>query len=421
VGRSTNWAGNVTFNAQRLFRPTSVEQLQHLVAGSPRIRAVGTGHSFNRIADTSEDLVSLEGLASGIELAGRGNAVTVGAGTRYAELAQWLYAEGLALPNLGSLPHISVGGACATGTHGSGNGNGNLATVVSAVEMVTADGEVVVLDRDTDAAVFGGAVVGLGSLGIVTRLTLDTTRSFDVAQYVYDDMPEEQLTTDLSTILSSAYSVSVFTDWRPPRIRQVWLKRRIDSGEPWPPEPQWLGATLADGPRHPVAGMSAAVCTEQQGVVGPWHERLPHFRRAFPPRGGSELQSEYHVSRTDAAEALAALRDIRDDIARILHISEIRSCAADDLWMSPNYRRDTVSIHFTWVNDADAVSRVLRLIEPRLQPYAARPHWGKLFCMAPEVVRAQYERSSDFEKLLADYDPAGKFRNEFIDAHFPRL
>ena len=417
--RATNSAGNVAFTARRFYRPSSVEELQRLVTGSDRMRALGTGHSFNRIADTRGDLVSLERLPKSMEIDEERTTVTVGAGVRYSELAERLHAVGLALPNLGSLPHISVAGACATATHGSGDRHGNLATDVSALEMVTADGEVVVLDRLTDRAVFTGAVVGLGSLGVVTRLTLGTIPSFDVAQCVYEDMPEQQLTEALPVIFSSADSVSVFTDWRGSTLRQVWLKRRVDSDESWRPERHWLGASLADGPRHPVAGISAVHCTEQEGLVGPWHERLPHFRAAFTPSSGNELQSEYLVARHDAVDAMTALTTIRAEIAEVLQISEIRTVAADDLWMSPSYRRDTVALHFTWINDAAAVGRVLRLIEERLQPFDARPHWGKLFSLDAEDVRARYDRSTDFESLRAHFDPAGKFRNAFIDEYFP--
>lgn len=417
--RATNWAGNVAFTAQRFDRPSSVEELRRLVAGSDKIRVLGTGHSFNRIADTPGDLVSLEHLPASVEIGDAGTTVTVGAGASYADVAERLHTAGLALPNLGSLPHVSVAGACATATHGSGDRQGSLAAAVSALEMITANGEIVVLDRLTDAAVFPGAVVGLGSLGVVTRLTLDTIPTFDVAQYVYEDMAEQHLTDALPEIFSSADSVSVFTDWQGSTLRQVWLKRRVASGESLRPERHWLGASLADGPRHPVAGISAIHCTEQQGIVGPWHERLPHFRATFTPSSGDELQSEYLIARHHAVDAITALSSIRVDIARVLQISEIRTVAADDLWMSPSYRRDTVALHFTWINDPAAVGRVLRLIEQRLQLFDARPHWGKLFSMDAEVVRALYDRSADFEGLLADFDPTGKFRNAFVDAYFP--
>ncbi|GAA3745372.1 alditol oxidase [Plantactinospora mayteni] len=423
TGRLTNWAGNIDFRAGRLHRPGSVPELRSLVAGSDRVRALGTGHSFNRIADTTGDLVSLAGLPPVVEIDSTAATVTISAGIRYGELVGHLHRAGFALHNLGSLPHISVAGACATGTHGSGPGNGNLATAVAALELVTADGDLVTLRRGTDGDDFLGAVVGLGALGVVTRLTLDLVPAFEIAQYVYDDLPRDQLDAHSSEILGGGYSVSLFTDWTGPRINQVWVKRRVDTtagvAAGVAAEPHWHGATLAAEPRHPVPGMSAAYCTEQLGVPGPWHARLPHFRLEFTPSSGEELQSEYFVPREHLGAALTALDGIADRIAAVLQISEIRTVAADELWLSPSYRRDSVALHFTWVKETEAVLPVLAAIEERLGPYAPRPHWGKLFVTPPEQLRDRYDRYADFAKLVRRYDPAGKFRNEMLDRYFP--
>jgi xylitol oxidase len=418
TGRPTNWAGNITFAAARLHRPTSVPELQSLVAGSDRVRALGTGHSFNRIADTTGELVSVAGLPPVVEIDPDRAQVTVSAGLRYGEFAGRLHEAGFALHNLGSLPHLSVAGAVATATHGSGLANGNLATSVAALELVTADGELRTLARDTDPDDFPGAVVGLGALGVVTRLTLDLVPAFDVAQYVYDDLPWTRLATDQEEIFGAAYSVSLFTDWTGPRFNQVWLKRRVDTGAP-DPQPRWLDATLADTPRHPIAGKPAVNCTQQLGVPGPWHARLPHFRLEFTPSSGQELQSEYFVARHHLVEALAALEDIADRIAAVLQVSEIRTVAADELWLSPAYRQDSAGLHFTWVADTEAVRPVLAAIEERLAPYAVRPHWGKLFDVPPEVLRQRYPRYADFAALARRFDPAGKFRNDLLDRYFP--
>ncbi|ROT26825.1 D-arabinono-1,4-lactone oxidase [Micromonospora sp. HM5-17] len=418
TGRPTNWAGNITFDAARLHRPGSVADLRAMVAGSDRIRALGTGHSFNRIADTTGDLVSVAGLPPVVEIDHDRAQVTVSAGLRYGEVAARLHEAGLALHNLGSLPHISVAGAVATGTHGSGLANGSLATAVAAVELVTADGELRTLTRDTDRDDLLGAVVGLGALGVVTRLTLDLVPTFDVAQYVYDDLPWARIATDQAELFGAGYSVSLFTDWAGRRFNQVWVKRRVDAGAP-EPEPRWLDATLADAPRHPVPGMPAVHCTPQLGVPGPWHTRLPHFRLEFTPSSGAELQSEYFVARHHLVEALAALEDIADRIAAVLQISEIRTVAADELWLSPAYRRDSAALHFTWVADAEAVQPVIAAIEERLAPYAARPHWGKLFGVPPEALRDRYPRYADFAALTRRYDPTGKFRNDLLDTYFP--
>jgi xylitol oxidase len=417
--RPTNWAGNVVYRADRVHRPPTLDELQDLVSRSHQVRALGSGHSFNRIADTADVLVSVADLPPVMDIDPERATATVSAGVRYGELAQRLHAAGWALHNMASLPHISVAGACATGTHGSGNTNGNLATAVAAIEMITADGGVTILRRDAGGSHFRAAVVGLGAFGIVTKLTLDIVPDFNVQQYVYDDLPGEQLTAHFEEIFSSAYSVSVFTSWHGPRHRMLWLKRRAGEDDSWKPEPQWMGARLADQPRHPIAGEPTEYATQQLGVPGPWHERLPHFRLDFTPSSGEEIQTEYLLPRHAAAAALDAMAGLGELLAPVLQISEIRTVAADDLWMSPSYQRDTVAFHFTWINDFAAVTPVVAAIEDRLAPLGARPHWGKLFTMPAPAVNALYERSADFGALLSQDDPAGKFRNEFIDQYFP--
>ncbi|NUS89579.1 MAG: FAD-binding protein, partial [Streptomyces sp.] len=185
------------------------------------------------------------------------------------------------------------------------------------------------------------------------------------------------------------------------------------------PDQPWLGARPADGPRHPVPGMPPAHCTQQAGVPGPWHERLPHFRPDFTPSSGEELQSELILPRDAAPEAFAALRRLGSRIAPVVLVSEVRTIAADDLWLSPAYGRDSVALHFTWAPDRAAVLKVVAAMEEELLPLGARPHWGKLTAAAPGDVVAGYERAADFGRLLHEYDPAGKFRNPYLDRLFP--
>jgi xylitol oxidase len=341
---------------------------------------------------------------------------------QYGEVAVPLHDRGWALANLGSLPHISVAGAVATGTHGSGELNGGLATAVRALQMVVPGGELVTLDRGGDGDIFGGAVVALGALGVVTRLTLDVVPTFDIRQYVYDDLAYEQLIEGFDDVVSAAYSVSVFTDWRDPVRAQVWLKQRVgDHGQAAgePPE-HWLGASRATRPRHPIAGMSPVNSTPQLGEPGPWHERLPHFRLGFTPSSGAELQSEYLVARGSAVAALHALAGLRERVAPVLQISEFRTVAADELWLSPAYRRDSVALHFTWIADETAVAPVVSAVEQALEPFEARPHWGKVFSTPPHVVRRLYERGADFTALTQRFDPDGVLRNDLLADYFPR-
>ena len=414
-----NWAGNVEFRAAEVRRPHTVAELRALVAGSTHARALGTGHSFNRIADTDGELISTAGLPPVADIDTAAGTVTVASGVKYGDLAPRLNAAGWALPNLASLPHVSVAGACATATHGSGDHNRSLPAAVRAVDLVTADGGLLALDRDADPERFPGAVVALGALGVVTSLTLDLVPAFTVRQYVYEDLPASELTGHFDEIMGAAYSVSVFTGWRGGRHDQVWVKHRDGDPENFPAGRPWHGARPADEPRHPVPGMPASVTTQQAGVPGPWHERLPHFRLGFTPSSGVELQSEYLLPRRAAVPAIEALAGLGDLLAPVLQISEIRTVAADDAWLSTAYHQDSVAFHFTWILDPGAVRPVIAAIERELAPLGARPHWGKVFGMSPGEVRARYPRWDDFRALAHSLDPQGKFRNDFMDRYFP--
>jgi len=417
TGQRTNWAGNVTFGAQRFHRPTSVPELQQIVARSTRARAFGTGHTFNTLADTDGDLIAVAGLPRVIEIDSANDSVTASAGISYGELATALNRAGRALPNLASLPHISVAGACATGTHGSGDTNGGLATAVSAIDMVTADGDLVSVSRHTDPARFPGMVVALGALGIVTTVTLDIVQTFDIRQYVYEDLPYEQVTTHFGEIMSAAYSVSLFTDWQNKRINEVWLKHRMENGKSFDAPAEFYGAKRATKNMHPIAELSAENCTEQMGVPGPWYDRLPHFKMGFTPSAGQELQSEYFVPHKNAVDAILAVEKLHEKVGPHLFITEIRTIAADHFWMSPCHNQDSVTIHFTLKPDWPAVRQLLPVIERELAPFGARPHWGKLFTMEPAKLDSLYEKLPEFLALAKKYDPQGKFRNEFLNAN----
>ncbi|SEM54459.1 FAD-binding protein [Nonomuraea pusilla] len=395
----TNWAGNTTFRARNVHHPTSLDELRRIVARGERVRALGSGHSFNDVADGPGDLVVLDRLpetrAGGVEIDTAAACARVPAGMTYARLATRLDAAGFALANLASLPHISVAGSVATGTHGSGERNQSLSAAVRGLDLVTADGSVVSVKRgDPD---FPGMVVALGALGVVTSLTLDLVPAFELRQYVVEDVPAD---AGLDEVMASGYSVSLFTDWRATR---AWVKRRDElERAPWP------GTRLADGPRHPVPGMPPGSCTAQLGAPGPWHERLPHFRHDAPPSSaGDELQSEFALPRAFAAQALRELYAAGDRIRPVLQVSEVRAVAADDLWLSPFRGRDSIGVHFTWVKDPAAVLPVIELVEDVLAPFDPRPHWGKLFTR-------RYPCPDGFRELVGRHDPKGVFGNAFL-------
>jgi xylitol oxidase len=417
MGEQRNWAGNYTYNATRWHSPENIEQVKELVNCYSNIRVIGTRHSFNGIADSSEDIISLQNLNKVVSLDRENQTVTVEGGIKYSELSRYLHQHGYALQNLASLPHISVAGACTTATHGSGDQNSNLATAVVEMEIVTAAGDIVYFSLKDNEELMHGVVVGLGGLGVVTKLTLSVVPAFSMKQHVYENLPLSVLKEHFDNIFSSAYSVSLFTDWKNDMFNQVWLKHYLPVQNSFEAEPEFFGALLATENRHPVQGLGTENCTKQLGISGPWFERLPHFRMDFTPSSGKELQSEYIVPRCHAYDALCTISKIREHVAPLLHISEVRTIAKDELWMSPCYQQDSVAIHFTWIDNWVAVQEVLPKIEEQLAPFNARPHWGKLFTMPPAQLQSRYERLPDFQQLLQNYDPQGKFRNKFLNTY----
>jgi xylitol oxidase len=405
----TNWSGNYHYSTNKVIQPASVAEVQDAVLSVTGARALGTRHSFNGIADSQIAQISTLKLRD-VTLDAKASTVNVGAGIRYGDLAVLLDAKGFALHNLASLPHISVGGACASATHGSGTGNGNLATAVRAVEFVSADGTVHELSRDKDGDRFAGCVVGLGALGVVTHLTLQTQPRFDMTQVVYQDLPFRELEHHLPEIMEAGYSVSLSAG-------EVWIKRRVDHGGPSTPPARFFNATLATKKLHPILDHSADACTDQLNIVGPWYERLPHFKLNFTPSSGQELQTEFFVPFDRGYEAIRAVETLRDVITPHLYITEIRAVAADDLWMSMAYRRPSLAIHFTWKLESDRVMELLPQIEAKLTPFGARPHWAKVYAMDSSQIAPLYPRMKDFRSLVKEFDPKGKFENAYLREH----
>jgi xylitol oxidase len=409
-----NWSGNYRYHTDKVLEPVTVAEVQDAVRSVTSLRALGTRHSFNGIADSTVAQISTLGLKD-VHLDAAAKIARVGAGIKYGDLAVQIDKQGWALHNLASLPHISVGGACSTATHGSGLNNGNLATAVREIEFVTADGEVRILSRAKDGDKFAGAVVGLGSLGVMTHLTLAVQPKFDMTQVVYENLPFAELEHHLSDIMDAAYSVSLFTDWQNGLAKQVWLKRRVDQGGTAAPSPLFHGATLAKEKLHPVGhGTNPEACTDQGNIVGPWYERLPHFKMGFTPSSGDELQTEFFVPFDRGYEAIRAVETLRDQITPHLLVTELRAVAADDLWMSMAYKRPSLAIHFTWKPEWDAVLKIVPQIEEKLAPFATRPHWAKVFTLKEADLEPRYPRFHDFKALINEYDPKRKFLNDFM-------
>lgn len=422
-----NWANNHAYRASRVHFPKSVEEVQAIVRNAKRVRGLGSRHSFNAVADSEAgELISLKNLDRFVRFETREgrSTVTFEAGMNYGQLCPLLDSAGYAVHNLASLPHISVIGACMTGTHGSGDAQPGLASAVSAITFVDADGRVQHCSREEDPDEFDGMVVSLGTIGIVVDLTLDLIPTFEVAQTVYENVPIDALRPQFDAVTSSTYSISLFTDWQGGRFNQVWMKSV--TGRPHF-DLRTLGATIAPEQRHPVQGainerlltrfINPSKCTVQLGIGDRWHKRLSHFRiEDEPSTSGAELQAEYLIGREHALAAFDVLFGMADEIRPFVQISEVRTMAADRLWMSPFYDRPSVGIHFTCMNDRPAeLMAVLAKIEERFEPFAPRPHWGKLFAMGGDRVRSRYPQADAFRQLIRRYDPNGKFGNAFVD------
>jgi len=406
--QESNWAGNYMYRAEEMHRPTTIEQVQEIVANASSVHVLGSRHSFNDIADSSE-LISLENLPTDVVVNYEAQTVSLSGGVKYGNLAKALNGEGLALHNLASLPHISVAGAVATATHGSGITNGNLATAVAGLELVTSSGEILKASRgDPD---FDGLVVGLGALGAVTRITLNVQPAYEVKQRVFEGLSWKALYDHFDEITSCGYSVSVFTRWSQMND-QVWIKSRMD--EPDQIEGELFGAVAATVNRHPIFEHDPTACTQQLDRLGLWSDRLPHFRMDYTPSDGEEIQSEYLLPRRYAIEAIEAIRALADRMCPLLLVSEIRRVAADRLWMSMNYEEDSVGIHFTWKRDPAAVQEMVAQIEDVLTPFKARPHWGKVFHADSVAIAPLYKHHSDFVRLAERLDPRGAFRNAWL-------
>ena len=407
-----NWSGTYHFTAREMIAARTIGEVQRAVAGRPggRVRAIGTRHSFNDLADNGATLVSVTGIAPEPVIDEAAHTVTVGAGVTYGALAAWLQDQGWALGNLGSLPHISVAGATATGTHGSGSRNRILSAALAGLQYVAADGELRHADRS--AQDFGGMAVGLGAFGIVVRVTLDIEPSYLIRQDAYTHLPWDRALADLESIMSAAYSVSLFTDWRGESLRAAWVKRRVESAEASVPD-EFFGARRDPGPVRFIDAPADNLTVV--GVAGPWSQRLPHFRLDSTPSNGDEIQSEYFVDRRHGAAALEAIRRRSRGITPLLMVTEIRATAQDGLWLSGSYQRETLAIHFTWRNRPDEVNAALRDVEEALEPFAARPHWGKVSHIRASQVAQRYPRLADARDLFERLDPDGRFSNHRLE------
>jgi xylitol oxidase len=408
-----NWSGVYTYGTAAIAHPTSLDELRRLVASSSKVHGVGSRHGFNGVAD-AEVMIALDQMPMPVTIDRETNTVTVNAGMRYHELLRALEREGLALHNTASLPHVSIAGAVATATHGSGDKLGNLASAVAGLDLVTADGDVVSAKRgDVD---FDGIVVSIGALGVVTGITLDVQPSYRMRQEVFLDLAWDVLYERFDEIMRCGDSVSMFTDYGD-TVNELWVKTRVGSDDAWTPRAELFGARAATEKVHPVMGIDATYCTDQLGDPGAWCDRLPHFQVEAIGDAGNEMQAEYMVDRKNAVAAIRALKAISDVVRPYILAAEFRSVAPDELWMSSAYQRETICLHYATIADLGVPGQMLPAVEEALAPFAPRPHWSKLFVATAEELAPRYPKMDDFRALANRLDPKGTFRNAFLDQH----
>lgn len=412
---SHNWSGHLAYSATRFHQPTSLAQVRAIVRQADRVRVIGSRHCFNDIADTTGDLLWLGHLDVPVEIDAARRRAVIHAGMTYEALCPQLQAAGFALPNLASLKHITVIGAVATATHGSGNALGNLATAVAGIEFVNAAGETVELTRERDGDTFRGAVVNLGALGVVTRLTLNLEPAYLVQQDNYERLPFADVFAHFDEITAAGDSVSLFPTWQHDWVDTMWVKRRVPSLTPVRVPERIFGATLASA--NPAGQPPTDRTLTPFARPGVWHERLPHYELHDPAGLGNELQSEYFIPRRHAVAGIRAVLALREELAPILGLSEIRTIRADDLWLSSAYGEDAVGLHFNWQKKWSGIEPVLSVLEGALAPFGARPHLGKLFAMSAARLAEVYPRGRDFRDLARRLDPTGKFRNRFVERY----
>ena len=406
-----NWSKNVDFNDKSYFQPTTLSELQGLIRNNPKVRARGTAHCFNEIANTSSVAINLTKMPKTIEISAGKKSVLVAAGLTYGELAPALHTQGWALNNMASLPHISIAGSISTGTHGSGIKNQNLANQVLSLDIVTAEGELRHIDRTNPA--FNALVVGMGLGGVVYQYELKIEPTYGIRQIIYPEIPLDILQRNFDQIMGTAYSVSYFTDWSNAKVGNLWCKFRADEIIP----ESIGGSKYADKKYHPIPSEDPVACTEQLGVAGNWHDRLSHFKLEFTPSVGEEIQAEFFVDRKDAAAAIEAVSQLGPEITPLLWITELRTIAADNLWLSGAFERDTLAIHFTWKKD-DAIYPVIEKVEAALRPFTYRPHWGKVFTADAQYLNSAYPKINEFKALVEGLDPTSKFENSFTRSVF---
>uniref|UniRef100_A0A915D0Y3 FAD-binding PCMH-type domain-containing protein n=1 Tax=Ditylenchus dipsaci TaxID=166011 RepID=A0A915D0Y3_9BILA len=414
-----NWGGNFNFSTQDIKYPTTTAGVQQLVKECKgKIRPVGTRHSFSEIANTNDTLICLVHMNLILSVDPSVPSVTVQAGITYTDLIPFLQSIGLAIPMMASLGEISIAGAINTAVHGSGAGIGNLATQVLGLQMVLADGSVVQYSKGQNDTELAAATVGLGALGIVTQVTLQAQPTYNLAINVFENMDMSVLDTQLYNITHSGYAINMWSTFGTPGVLdQVWITTKVDSNgvNAYGNVSQLYGAPAATAQSSPIAALPPTYVVPQMGIVGPYYERLTDYDLGLSGQEGQQTQSEYYVDFDDFVPALKALQTLSAEINAVVYVALFRITEKDELWMSPQYKKTTMAIHFSWQPKLDQVMALLPKIEAALAPFNPIPHWGKLYTLKPEQYLPLLPKYPEWREQVELHDPTHKFRNKWLE------
>jgi FAD-linked oxidoreductase len=432
--RWTNWARNQSCRPAEICRPDSLEALRRRVgearAAGRKLRLAGAGHSWSPLACTDGCLISLSRLDRVVEIDAAARTATVEAGMSMGRLVEALDEQGLALPTIGGMLRQSVGGTIATATHGTGAAYGNLATAVTRLESLTPAGEL--RSWTADASGFHGAVVSLGALGPVVRLTLQCEPAFGVRSEEYP-LPIEGLVRHLDQYLAENDYFQFFDLVHTERAYLFCMNRDaagMAAKSRWRRLREWVAAgmeTLSSSAamwltdKLPLAiplSQKVALVTLLSGKtrLGRSFEVLSHENIGFRYR-----ELEVAIPRERAAEAVRAVRKmVKDQGLRVDMPITYRFVKADGLWLSPAYGRDTCYVSFaTARRDPAFVESFFDEAERLMRRFDGRPHWGKCFSSKREYFQRAYPKWQDFDALRARLDPERAYANDMIDALFP--
>lgn len=385
-----NWAGNVTAPTAELARPHDEEELRAVLAAAAasgrRVRTAGRGHSFSYLVHTEDLIIDLGALCGVHEVDAASRTAWVGAGSPIYTLGAALWAHGLSLPNQGDIDTQSIGGAVATGTHGTGVTLGCLSRGVDAVRLVLADGTSLQCDADHEPELFGAARVSLGALGVITALRLRLDEAYHLHERTWMADTDACL-ADLDALIAATRHFEFF--WMPQTDRCFC---KALHPHPGPPDPR---------PDQPF-------------------ERVDRAYKVFPSvRSNRFVEMEFAVPAEQGPACFAELRALMLTRHRdIVWPLEYRTLAADDTWIGPASGRPTVTLsvhqdaaleHRPFFADAEAVFR----------NHGGRPHWGKLHSFGGAELAAAYPRWDEFWSVADEVDPDRRFRNHYLAAWRP--